>query len=270
MVNLSVEQMSAMMVRDLTEGFPLTAQPHRGERVTLSESGSQIPLPQDASEASRAGGQERDPSAAGEPRVLAASSARLRSIGRSSRPKGGHCGAAAAPNATRRGPLRPRHQSRSDRHPAGEGVDLTRVVACHQDGAPWSALSRWPTWESTSIRPASATSSTATNGAYDATGVVLLHRRAEGARMVRLVQAGYTDQLLLSHDICVKMQLRRYGLNGYAHVLENIAPMLRHFGVTSAQIRTMTVENPPVCSLSDRECGFSWRPCRHENQKKSL
>ena len=59
-----------------------------------------------------------------------------------------------------------------------------------------------------------------------------------------MVEAGYTDRLLLSHDICVKMQLRRYGAYGYAHVIENIKPMLLRAGVSEKQFHTMTAENP--------------------------
>ena len=59
-----------------------------------------------------------------------------------------------------------------------------------------------------------------------------------------MVEAGYVDRLLLSQDVCVKMQLRRYGAYGYAHILENIVPMLHQAGITQAQIATMTVDNP--------------------------
>ena len=59
-----------------------------------------------------------------------------------------------------------------------------------------------------------------------------------------LVQAGLSDRLLVSHDICVKMQLRRYGGYGYAHLLENVRPMLLRAGITETQIEMMTVHNP--------------------------
>ncbi len=126
-----------------------------------------------------------------------------------------------------------------------EGADLTRVVACHQDGTtperaqPMADLGIYIEFDCFGHE------FYCDNGAYDADWPWHFSTDAQRVQaLVGLVQAGYTDRLLLSHDICVKMQLRRYGLNGYAHVLENIAPMLRHFGVTGAQIRTMTVDNP--------------------------
>ena len=83
------------------------------------------------------------------------------------------------------------------------------------------------------------------NGAYDADWPWHFSSDTDRvAGLVKMVEAGYTDQLLLSQDICVKMQLRRYGSNGYAHVLENIVPMLLHAGVTQGQIDTMLVSNP--------------------------
>ena len=45
-------------------------------------------------------------------------------------------------------------------------------------------------------------------------------RDEEDARaIVRLVDAGFADRILLSHDVFLKMMLTRYGGNGYAYVL---------------------------------------------------
>ncbi len=60
----------------------------------------------------------------------------------------------------------------------------------------------------------------------------------------KLIDRGYVDQILLSHDICTKYQLRRYGGYGYAHILEHIVPWMRHKGITTRQVRRMLVENP--------------------------
>ena len=66
--------------------------------------------------------------------------------------------------------------------------------------------------------------------------------RVEG--IVNLVKAGYEKQILLSNEVVRKTGLRKYGGYGYAHVLENIVPDLRYFGVTRGQIKTMLVDNP--------------------------
>lgn len=60
----------------------------------------------------------------------------------------------------------------------------------------------------------------------------------------RLIDAGYVKQLLLSHDIFIKICLKAYGGRGYGHILKNFVPMLKEIGVTDRQIHTMLVENP--------------------------
>lgn len=126
-----------------------------------------------------------------------------------------------------------------------EGADLSRVVACHQDGTtperakPMADLGIYIEFDCFGHE------FYCDNGAYDSDSPWYFSSdAARVADLTRMVEAGYTDRLLLSHDICVKMQLRRYGSCGYAHLLENIVPMLLHAGVTQAQIDAMTVRNP--------------------------
>lgn len=62
--------------------------------------------------------------------------------------------------------------------------------------------------------------------------------------LLRLIEDGYENQLLLSQDICTKMQLRRYGGMGYDHILRTIVPRLRLRGVQESTIDNMLVHNP--------------------------
>lgn len=64
------------------------------------------------------------------------------------------------------------------------------------------------------------------------------------AALVELIRLGYEKQLMLSHDVCMKMQLKRYGGYGYAHIQEHIVPALKFRGVTESQINGMLMENP--------------------------
>ena len=41
-----------------------------------------------------------------------------------------------------------------------------------------------------------------------------------------------------------KIQLTKYGGNGYGHILRNIVPIMRRKGMTEEQIHTILVENP--------------------------
>lgn len=59
-----------------------------------------------------------------------------------------------------------------------------------------------------------------------------------------MIAAGHEDRLLLSHDVFVKTVLRKYGGNGYAHILENILPVLRARGMAEEMLRRLVVENP--------------------------
>ena len=59
-----------------------------------------------------------------------------------------------------------------------------------------------------------------------------------------LCREGYDTQLVMSHDVGLKIRWKRFGGNGYSFVLEHAVPMLRKRGVTDQQIRNMTVENP--------------------------
>lgn len=63
-------------------------------------------------------------------------------------------------------------------------------------------------------------------------------------QVIELIGKGYLKQLLLSHDICLKIRLIHYGGNGYAHILRNIVPRMLMYGVTREQINTLLVDNP--------------------------
>lgn len=60
----------------------------------------------------------------------------------------------------------------------------------------------------------------------------------------RLADAGYIDQLLLSQDVCTKMQRRSRGGPGYDHILVNVLPRLRQRGFAQADFDQMLITNP--------------------------
>jgi phosphotriesterase-related protein len=61
-------------------------------------------------------------------------------------------------------------------------------------------------------------------------------------RRQKLVNAGYAEHVLLSHDISVKIHLTAFGGFGYAHLIENILPLLWDLGIE--QKTTIAEENP--------------------------
>ena len=64
------------------------------------------------------------------------------------------------------------------------------------------------------------------------------------AALVKLIEKGYLERLLLSQDVFIKLMLRKYGGWGYGHISQHIEPMMRRRGVSEAEIRMMRVENP--------------------------
>ncbi len=67
-------------------------------------------------------------------------------------------------------------------------------------------------------------------------------RRVEA--LMDLIDSGYTDKILLSHDICCKAQLKKYGGLGFDHLFRNIVPRLRKKGLSDKIINKIFVENP--------------------------
>jgi len=58
------------------------------------------------------------------------------------------------------------------------------------------------------------------------------------------IDEGLHSQLLFSHDVNHKWQRTKYGGFGYAHLLENVVPMLRSHGVDEEVFDRIFVENP--------------------------
>ncbi|MFF4778867.1 phosphotriesterase [Microtetraspora fusca] len=59
-----------------------------------------------------------------------------------------------------------------------------------------------------------------------------------------LVERGYARQIVLGHDVCQKIQLKRYGGKGYDYIPRYFLPALRRLGVSEDAIHLIMVENP--------------------------
>lgn len=62
--------------------------------------------------------------------------------------------------------------------------------------------------------------------------------------IMHLIDAGYLDKILISHDIWHKSWRVRYGGWGFAHISNYAVPMMLREGMTREQIDTIMVENP--------------------------
>lgn len=124
---------------------------------------------------------------------------------------------------------------------AEEGGDLRHTVLCHMN----------PSHDDFSYQ-----SELASRGAfieYDMIGMDFFYADQqvqcpsdeEAARaIVRLVEAGFLDSILLSHDVFLKMMLSHYGGNGYAYVLRHFLPRLERHGLDRTTLDRMMQDNP--------------------------
>lgn len=68
------------------------------------------------------------------------------------------------------------------------------------------------------------------------------HRVARG--IAELIDQGYAGQLLLGHDVCQKIQLKKYGGKGYDYIPRYFLPALERLGVSEESLHAITVANP--------------------------
>ncbi len=122
-----------------------------------------------------------------------------------------------------------------------EGADLSRVVMGHMD----AMLHRPEYLRATLARGCMVEFDLFGHEFFESENAFQSFGDTEKCRAVAgLVADGYAGRLLLSHDICYKIQLQSYGGYGYAHLLRNILPRLRLLGVAEADLEQMTVHNP--------------------------
>eukprot|EP00026_Physarum_polycephalum_P011443 Phypoly_transcript_11670.p1 GENE.Phypoly_transcript_11670~~Phypoly_transcript_11670.p1 ORF type:complete len:349 (+),score=52.06 Phypoly_transcript_11670:86-1132(+) len=60
----------------------------------------------------------------------------------------------------------------------------------------------------------------------------------------RLVDEGFVNQVVISHDVYTKHRLSTYGGHGYGHILKNIVPRMKTFGITDENITQILQGNP--------------------------
>lgn len=63
-------------------------------------------------------------------------------------------------------------------------------------------------------------------------------------RVAWAVREGFARQIMLSLDVCLKVGRKRYGGGGLTQVTDRLLPELRSRGVSEADLRIITVDNP--------------------------
>ncbi len=59
-----------------------------------------------------------------------------------------------------------------------------------------------------------------------------------------LIDKGYLGQILIGSDNCFKDGLKAFGGHGYAHVVENVAPLMRAMGLAAEEVGALLIDNP--------------------------
>jgi len=76
-------------------------------------------------------------------------------------------------------------------------------------------------------------------------GKIWLPRDIDRVRAIaRLCELGYSKQIVLSQDLSFQICYRKYGGGGYAHILENIVPIMHDEGILGKCIDRMLIDNP--------------------------
>jgi phosphotriesterase-related protein len=122
------------------------------------------------------------------------------------------------------------------------GADLSRVVFCHMEMATDTTESRLRLAES---------------GCYlewdlfgqdgfprQATPINIPSDWMRVAQIVELVERGYIKKILVSHDICPRHRLVRYGGYGFAHILQTVVPIMQQKGLGQEDIDALLRQNP--------------------------
>src|SRR5262245_19470904 len=124
---------------------------------------------------------------------------------------------------------------------AEEGADLRRVIVGHCDtvnAAEWTSLQRVMEYhEALARRGAYVQFDTIRRGSEHDLDIRLAYTR-------NLIQKGHVQQILLSHDVCLRSHLRACGGGGYDFLLTDFLPRLQSSGVSAELIRAITVDNP--------------------------
>ncbi len=123
------------------------------------------------------------------------------------------------------------------------GADLSHVCICHMERTMFDPKKRYQLVEAGCYIE------------YDAWGnegywpdcldkVDLINDIQRIAQVKDLIARGFGNQLLVGHDIVHKCWHKSYGGFGYAHILENVIPVMRSRGMKEEHINSLIIENP--------------------------
>jgi predicted metal-dependent phosphotriesterase family hydrolase len=123
---------------------------------------------------------------------------------------------------------------------AEEGVDPRRVIVGHADSVPIPEYHLALAGQGCYI-------------SFDGIGTGSRYDLDQAVRYLRnLVHSGFGDQILLSHDVCLRDHLRAHGGCGYGFLITGFLPMLAVAGLDEEQVRRFVTENPRAALTGER------------------
>lgn len=68
--------------------------------------------------------------------------------------------------------------------------------------------------------------------------------------MIKLINEGFSNQIIIATDVCLKALLHKYGGWSYDHIFTNIVPMMLNEGISEKDVETIVNVNPKrfICS----------------------
>ena len=124
------------------------------------------------------------------------------------------------------------------------GMDLRRVILCHVERTLPDVRRLTELLRCGCTAEYDLFGFETTGFSYRPLGITMLSDAQRLDQLQALIEAGFLNQLLLSHDICFKHRLHKYGGQGYDHLLVNTLPWMRQRGFTTAEIEALTIHNP--------------------------
>lgn len=125
-----------------------------------------------------------------------------------------------------------------------EGGILDRTILCHVDRTADSvkAVKRWA--ETGCVIEYDLFGVEPPNGYYDDLGIKLPTDEERLDILEDLLESGFGRQVVISHDLCFKHQLARFGGFGRDHILRKVVPKMGVRGFDQGVIDMILIENP--------------------------
>jgi phosphotriesterase-related protein len=128
------------------------------------------------------------------------------------------------------------------------GADLSRVVVCHMDRCGYSLETRLNILEAGCYVEYDLFGKEGYYPAQPALADGHLPDMPNDVGRIKeiadLINRGWTEQILISHDNCLKTNFSQWGGPGFTHIIERAIPYMRIYGYSEDQIRQLSRINP--------------------------